>query len=77
MKRTLLRGAGKDAEGVHAHTHTNGPGWSGLAVLGKRLFPADFSGPRRSWKVIQKVCFLLTMVQIDFLDPNSFEFPSW
>lgn len=31
----------------------------------KRLFPADFffSGQMRSWKVIYKVSFLLTMVK--------------
>ena len=84
LEKDLVRGGGKDAGGAHTHTHTHihtlaHTVLDGLVRLcrGKRWFPTDFSGPRRSWNVIQKVFSCSQWSKIDFLDPNSFEFPSW
>lgn len=53
-----------DGSPVGVCTHTGGLVW---LCPGKehreRPLPADVAGQRTSWKAIQKVCFLLTMVQ--------------
>lgn len=51
-------------EALLVYTHTGGLVWlcPGEEHC-KRLLPADVAGQRTSWKAIQKVCFLLTMVQ--------------
>lgn len=51
-------------EALLVYTHTGGLVWlcPGEEHC-KRPLPADVAGQRTSWKAIQKVCFLLTMVQ--------------